>query len=574
MADEFGLRNIERMLLESQCMRFDVNPQNKKGLTHFHIACMIVGNNQNVIKNFIATGAVDINATLNAKQIGYGGFTPLHICIHHSFSVGATILMQNGADLTIENSEGLTAFQMAFVNNDAKMFKIYLDDKLIYNVGVQEKSGLHKYLHDSCKNDYFDVVTNLLARGVDRNIINPTHRHFAGYTTLHYAVERGNIEFIESVLKDSRTNINALNKYKKTPLHLAVIASRNDIVEMLLSNGASVIEEDGEKQTAIQTARLRKNYSILWTLLEALKLYFRVTQNEEKIWNFYQTAYDSETFDLLDIIWSFPAAVPVKPNERGINDPPSLLKSIALHLAAYKGDIEMMKQLLLDGVYVDVRNSCGVTPAHACIMGNNWSALTLAMLLDAGANINLQTYNRHETPLHLALTTHKYDVMELLVNCSANLRLQNRDGITALHMIVGHKKNFDGVIEKLKESLGSSAPVDIVDRSGLTPLHYAAKNNCIWYVELLLHFKADPNRQNSLMQTPLHLACNNAELDVIQMLLKAGASVKLTDQEGNLPLHKVVQNKCWQNWQESKKNFYFIITSNQIQSKLLNTQLK
>eukprot|EP00299_Pterocystis_sp_00344_P018333 c9158_g1_i1.p1 GENE.c9158_g1_i1~~c9158_g1_i1.p1 ORF type:complete len:148 (+),score=33.88 c9158_g1_i1:30-473(+) len=62
--------------------------------------------------------------------------------------------------------------------------------------------------------------------------------------------------------------------------------------------------------------------------------------------------------------------------------------------------------------------------------------------------------------------------------------------------------------------------------TGQTPLHWAAGNDQIYLVRLLLKRGANPNAQDPFKVTPLHCAANSGSVEICESLMAAGASMK------------------------------------------------
>ncbi|WP_353285650.1 ankyrin repeat domain-containing protein [Wolbachia endosymbiont (group A) of Gastracanthus pulcherrimus] len=89
--------------------------------------------------------------------------------------------------------------------------------------------------------------------------------------------------------------------------------------------------------------------------------------------------------------------------------------------------------------------------------------------------------------------------ISLLLEAGANPNVQNReDGKTLLHYVA--ECNDTSGIRFLLEVI--KANPNVRDQSGKTPLHYAAKNNCLQARELLLGAGANPNVQGQSGKTP------------------------------------------------------------------------
>lgn len=88
------------------------------------------------------------------------------------------------------------------------------------------------YLHMLSPNGEDDLIEFLIQNGIDVNTQNTS-----GKTALHRAAEYGNISAAE-IFIDSRANVNIQDEYGSTPLHLAARDQHDDMVQLLIKNGA------------------------------------------------------------------------------------------------------------------------------------------------------------------------------------------------------------------------------------------------------------------------------------------------------------------------------------------------
>lgn len=105
-------------------------------------------------------------------------------------------------------------------------------------------------------------------------------------------------------------------------------------------------------------------------------------------------------------------------------------------------------------------------------------------------------------------------------------------GETLLHLAAAEESSWP-----VRQLLSAGANVDLLDRDGQTPLHYAAGRSPS-SVCLLIAAGSHVNARNHQGETPLSLAAAMHHL-VIPILLKAGADPSIRDEMGRLPEDRV-----------------------------------
>jgi ankyrin repeat protein len=89
----------------------------------------------------------------------------------------------------------------------------------------------------------------------------------------------------------------------------------------------------------------------------------------------------------------------------------------------------------------------------------------------------------------------------------------------------------------VRDLLNQKADVNKAQGDGMTGLHWAASNDDLELVQILLDAGADVKAETRLgAVTPLFMACKNGSASVIEALLKAGASATAPDAHGTTPL--------------------------------------
>jgi ankyrin repeat protein len=85
------------------------------------------------------------------------------------------------------------------------------------------------------------------------------------------------------------------------------------------------------------------------------------------------------------------------------------------------------------------------------------------------------------------------------------------------------------------------ADVDCFDKLGRTPLHWAAFNGDLDLVSMLINAGADINARDNDGYTPLHKAVWRGKIECVRFLLENGAEI-LASQKGFTPIHLAVQS--------------------------------
>ena len=224
----------------------------------------------------------------------------------------------------------------------------------------------------------------------------------------------------------------------------------------------------------------------------------------------------------------------------------------SLHVVCTLGNAKILKLLIKNQKSnLNVRNSKGATPLFVACSGLDMSLVSLLMKANADPNI---PNNDGTTPLSIATKANWLPIVQCLLKAHADPNLQDRFGITALFFAVRNNsfKNFRclmdanadpcietssafhlaaeaGFIKMVKEILKKTSP-NVSLSNGKTPLFSACHGNQIDVVKLLIKAGANPN---TLLQTdngtitPLSRACTNANLKMIDLLLKAKADPNL-----------------------------------------------
>ena len=214
---------------------------------------------------------------------------------------------------------------------------------------------------------------------------------------LHDAIAAGDMPAVERLV-NSGAALDAEDAGGQTPLALAVADGQTQMVDFLLSKGASVnppVNPETRFRQPPLHAAVRSGHTELARLLLA-----RGTDVDAADW----------------------------------------AGRTSLHYAAGGDDPELVELLLAAGARVDARDAVGQTPLIECAdLGKKEVA---EMLLARGADVNAATTREGQTPLHVAALYGNEDVARVLLKAGADVGRKDKDGHTPLDLAKseGHAK--------------------------------------------------------------------------------------------------------------------------------------
>lgn len=156
------------------------------------------------------------------------------------------------------------------------------------------------------------------------------------------------------------------------------------------------------------------------------------------------------------------------------------------------------------------------------------------LLIDAGADVNLKN-DSGSSPLMVASTYGKKELISKLIEKGADVNAQNNGGDTAL-IQASYSSNLDAVVELIN----AKADVNAICRSNTSALLMAVNNRKpnLDVINELIKAGADVNHGKGVTGTPLSNATSMGRQDIIDTLLKAGATPLPQEELDRLANHK------------------------------------
>lgn len=195
--------------------------------------------------------------------------------------------------------------------------------------------------------------------------------------------------------------------------------------------------------------------------------------------------------------------------------------------------------LMSINVDLEIANDFGVTALMAaCTMVDDHYALKL---LQNNAEINKQSVAK-SSPLLNAISREKHEVVDIMIEKGADLKVVDNKGFGVLH-IIAHAKNEEFVssfIDQVKDKVD----LDLKAYSGTTPIDVMIQVGNYKAIADLVINGANPNTRAAIAdgKTPLMLAAQMGNPNFVKLLLEKGADVKALDDYKNSVFHYAMMN--------------------------------
>ena len=187
----------------------------------------------------------------------------------------------------------------------------------------------------------------------------------------------------------------------------------------------------------------------------------------------------------------------------------------ALHVASRLG-YEDVVTLLLNVVWVNTLDHLRRTPLHQAAEKNN-PGVVKSLLAVKGVRVNEKSDIAEETPLFIAIKQGHVEIVKLLLDAGAKVKMKDRNQRTMLSWAAENGRT--AVVELLLER--SDIDLNAKDLDGRTPFYWAASCGHEDMLKLLLaRNNVDINSVTKEGQSALHLAVHMRSETIVQLMLR------------------------------------------------------
>ncbi|EFR01503.1 ankyrin repeat domain-containing protein 28 [Nannizzia gypsea CBS 118893] len=420
-----------------------------------------------IMNNLLFTGRVEPDS-----RDKYGK-TPLSIAAENGHFEAARFLLSTKM-VNVDNLDNTSRTPLSWAagngHDDAVKFLLTSSD---CKPDIQDKEG-KSALNWAARNGHDKVIKTLLVC----KEVNPNLKDAEGRTPLFNAVLSNHPQAIEALGDKEAVDVNSPDKFGYSPLHFAAKGSRETLQTLMKTKSLNVNFQGKGGLTALQHAVRYKHYEVAEVLINV------------------------EGMDLN------------AQNSEG---------TTALSLAIRINNLRMFN-LLVDTQMVDCNLSDNSNMTPLCWAAGSQNAEMVDILVNKyGVNVNVNTDNGG--PLLQAAEYCHLEIMKLLLSQKEiDVNAQDGLGSTALHITVSKMHIHPDAIEATKLLLEHGADPNIqLFEEGWSPLHVAAKFNCLKMCSLLLQVEGiELNLKTPEGKTPRDFAWDDKHYALAEELESKG----------------------------------------------------
>ena len=533
VASDNGHHQVVELLLSKDP---DINSQNNYGV----IALMSASfNGHHQVVELLLSKDPDINIQNN------DGETALMFASGNGHHQVVEFLLSNNPDINIQNNDGLTALMPASCNGHHQVVELLLSKDP--GIDIQDNDGWTALMYAS-RCGHHQVVELLLSKDPDINIQNND-----GWTALMYASRCGHHQIVELLLNKD-PDIDIQNNDGLTTLMFASGNGHHQVVELLLSKNPNINIQNNDGLTALMSASATGHHQIVELLLS--KDPDINIQNNNDGFTALMLGIGFGHHQVVELLLSKDSDINIQSNNGGT----------ALMFASANGHHQVVELLLSKDPDINIQNNDGVTALMSA--SGNGHHQVVELLLSKDPDINIQDCNGFS-----AFTLTLYFHNKMLNDQHTQMQLSNYIKILKL-LLEPHLNHIHTINNVEIHSLSLAALFNdfdavtiLMEKCDITPEHIisaftwacngghssmiihlsekittfsdnekllvaAAKGDLGTLISMISEVGMSPDTPLVAGTTPLMIAASCGHIELVDILIQAGADVNKRNDEG------------------------------------------
>ncbi|XP_067660337.1 ankyrin repeat domain-containing protein 50-like [Haliotis asinina] len=337
---------------------------------------------------------------------------------------------------------------------------------------------------------------------------------------LHNASKIGDFSRVNAILSQRRANIDCQEWIGRTPVMLAALKGRREVVESLMTKGASVKLIDRFGMNILHSACLGGDRDVMKYILSLDMTYIDVRAQCKR--TPMMLAAENGHKEVVELLVNEGADMSLVDKQR----------NNILHCACRGGRLEVVMYIVSQNK-VDINSRGWKKKTPLMLAAANGAKDVVKFLVEHGADLSL-TYAGGSNTLHLASWGGHLEVVKYIVSQN-KVDINSRGWQKKTPLMVAAANGAKDVVKFLVEH---GADLLLVHGSGINTLHMACRGGHLEVVKYIVsQNKVDINSRGWKKKTPVMVAAEMGKKDVVEFLVEHGADLSLLRGSGSNILH-------------------------------------
>ncbi|CAO3591096.1 unnamed protein product [Absidia cylindrospora] len=481
----------------------------------------------------IASYFIDCGADVNVR--GYGDDTPLHDACSSGHADIVQLLINSGADVFALNSDKQQPIDVC--DNEACERIIQAKMKQLDRLVARDSTG-RTTLHRMCAEGRYDDVASLVKQGANVNAEDSKQ-----WTPLHEAAKHGHLKIVRLLVQHG-ADINHSGYQGSSVLHSACRSGHDKVVHFLMDQGANIHAKTDAGKTVYQV-----------TTSASIRRDLAATIDDERKQRATSDAIDEITFTALR-----QRKLSSKSSTTTSSSSSSLSRNAPLSREERKIQAIMKSFEALE--QQQPRQHQPPRSSRASRRRDTTPTTTDAMATKKGCDDADEDNNEHQIQNDVDEMNEDEQIVVEATNSGEQRkkrpRRSNKTSMGTRTRSLSREPMEDTLVDSAHSTNKDQSAVTATttkkkldptklnphkkDTSGRTHLHRWAIRGDVNVVKVLLQAGADPNVTDHAGYTPLHESSLRDRGDVVRLLLENGANVDAKGVDLDTALHDAVDN--------------------------------